>query len=159
MNVQKVILLLVVFSLAGCSTKKNVSSEHKTTIETSEVSAQDDFKKKAGDKVYFAFDKADLSKDAKNTLKKQAEWLQNNLSVQVLIEGHCDEIGTKVYNLALGLRRAGAVSNFLIAQGIDKSRLTIISYGKDKPEFLEHTKRAHQLNRRSITIIVTDQVL
>jgi len=158
MNIQKIVLLLVVFSLVGCSAKKNIKSTgYQTAIETHTASIQDDFKKKAGDdKIYFAFDKADLSKDAKNTLTKQAEWLQNNLSVQVLIEGHCDEIGTKEYNLALGLRRVSAVSKFLLAQGIDKTRLTTISYGKEKPEFLEHTKKAHQLNRRSVTIIVAD---
>jgi peptidoglycan-associated lipoprotein len=160
MNIQKIVLLLVVFSLVGCSTKKYIKSpRYEAATETHTISVQDDFKKKAGDKVHFAFDRSALSKDAKNTLKKQAEWLQNNPSVQALIEGHCDEIGTKAYNLALGLRRASTVSNFLIAQGIDKTRLTVISYGKEKPEFLEHTKRAYQLNRRSVTIIVTNQAL
>jgi peptidoglycan-associated lipoprotein len=163
MNVQKIVLLLMVFSLTGCNcgAKKSIpSSRYEAAKETYIVSAQDDFKKKAGgDKVYFAFDKVALSKDAKNILKKQAKWLQNNSSVQASIEGHCDEIGTKSYNLALSLRRANAASNFLIAQGIEKNRVTVISYGKEKPEFLEHTKRAHQLNRRSVTTIVTGQAL
>ena len=162
MDIHKVVLLLVVFSLAGCSTKKsikNINSAYEATREINKISIQDDLKEKAGDKVYFAFDKTDLSKDAKSILKEQAKWLQNNPSVQAWIEGHSDEIGKKEYNLALGLRRAIAVSKFLIAQGIEKNRLTAISYGKEKPEILKHTKRAHQLNRRSVTIIVTDQAI
>ena len=75
----------------------------------------------------------------------------------VTIEGHCDDIGTKEYNLALGLRRAKAVGKFLMEQGIDKTRLTMVSFGKERPEFLEHTKKARQLNRRSITIVAVNQ--
>lgn len=161
MNTQKIILSLVLFSLMGCncSTKKNIiiSPQYNTTIEESRVSLQDDFVKKAGNKVYFSFDKATLSNEAKDTIKKQANWLKDNPLVSALIEGHCDEIGTKDYNLALGLRRAKSVNNFLIAQGIDKTRLNVISHGKERPEFLGHTKEANQLNRRSVTIIVNQQ--
>jgi peptidoglycan-associated lipoprotein len=164
MNVHKIVLLLVIFSLVGCNcnTKKNIviNPQYNTVVEESRLLLQDDFNNKAGsNKVYFVFDSSTLSKDAKDTLRKQAKWLKDNPLVLTSIEGHCDEIGTKAYNLALGLKRASAVSNFLIAQGIDKTRLTVISYGKEKPEFLEHTKRAHQLNRRSVTIIVTSQAL
>ncbi len=161
MSTKKIILSLALFSLMGCncSTKKNIiiSRQYNTIVEESRVSIQDDFITKAGNKVYFGFDEATLSDETKDTIKRQANWLKDNPLVSALIEGHCDEIGTKDYNLALGLRRAKAVNNFLIAQGIDKTRLTVISYGKERPEFRGHTKDVHKLNRKSVTIIVNEQ--
>jgi len=161
MKTKKIILSLALFSLMGCncSTKKNIILIPQYTLpaEESMVSLQDDFIKKAGNKVYFGFDEATLSNEAKDTIKKQAKWLKDNPLSSALIEGHCDEIGTKDYNRALGLRRAKAVNNSLIAQGIDKTRLNVISYGKERPEVPGHTKNAHKLNRRSVTIIVNEQ--
>ncbi len=162
MSTQKMILSLVLFSLMGCnySSKKNIIiiPQYTMPIEESRALLQDDFVKKAvNNRVYFGFDKATLSNDAKDILKKQAKWLNDNPLVSALIEGHCDEIGTKEHNFALGLRRANAANKFLIAQGIDKTRLNVISHGKERPQFLEHNIESHKLNRRSVTIIVTSQ--
>ena len=90
----------------------------------------------------------------KDRLQKQAEWLLVNPNIIATIEGHCDERGSRNYNLALGLRRAEAAEKFLIAQGIDKRRLTVVTYGKDRPEVEGHSKEAWRLNRRAIAMII-----
>jgi len=87
----------------------------------------------ATDRIYFAYDSSDLSDYARATLGKQAQWLNRHVRVQVTIEGHCDERGTREYNLALGDRRATAVKNYLVALGVPASRLKTISYGKERP--------------------------
>jgi peptidoglycan-associated lipoprotein len=116
-----------------------------------------DFEKNIGNKVYFAFDSAILSQEAKDRLKKQAEWLVAHSNVIATIEGHCDERGSRNYNLALGLRRAEAAEKFLITQGIDQRRLTVVTYVKDKPEVEGHNKNAWRLNRRAVAIIIKAQ--
>lgn len=85
------------------------------------------------DRVFFAYDSSDLTDHARGVLGKQAQWLNHNTRVRVTIEGHCDERGTREYNLALGDRRATAVKNYLIALGVPASRLKTISYGKERP--------------------------
>lgn len=152
-----VILLLVMFGLIGCCTKETIiiAPEYKIYSDENKKLLQEDFERKVGNKkVYFAFNKSNLSKNAKETLTRQAKWLQDNPTVLVIIEGHCDKRGTKEYNLALGLRRANSVKNFLITQGIKTERLNVISYGKKNPEFIEHNKKAYRLNRKTVTIII-----
>ncbi len=85
------------------------------------------------DRVFFAYDSSDLTDSARATLGKQAAWLMHYPRVRATIEGHCDERGTREYNLALGERRATAVKNYLIALGVPASRLKTISYGKERP--------------------------
>ena len=154
MLVRKAELLLILFTLSSCTTKKPiVISEHNAVIKDESI-LRSEFEKNVGNKVYFAFDSAILSAEAKDRLKKQAEWLVAHSNVIATIEGHCDERGSKNYNLALGLRRAEAAERFLIAQGVDKSRLTIVTYGKDRPEVEGHNKNAWRLNRRAVAIII-----
>lgn len=155
MFVKKVGLLLILFALSSCSTKKTVIviPEHNIVIED-ESPLHSDFEKNIGNKVYFAFDSAILSQEAKNRLQKQAEWLLVHSNVIAIIEGHCDERGGRNYNLALGLRRAEAAEKFLIAQGIDQRRLTVVTYGKDRPEVKGHNKNAWRLNRRALAMII-----
>jgi peptidoglycan-associated lipoprotein len=156
MFIEKAGLLLILFIISSCATKKAVVvviPEHSAVIENESV-LRSDFEKNIGHKVYFALDSVILSQEAKNRLKKQAEWLLVNPNVTTTIEGHCDEKGSKNYNLALGLKRAEAVEKFLIAQGIDKTRLTVVTYGKDKPELEDHNENAWRLNRRAITRII-----
>jgi peptidoglycan-associated lipoprotein len=137
------------------TTKKPVViPEHNTVIQDEGI-LRSEFEKNIGNKVYFAFDSAILSPEAKDRLKKQSEWLVTRSNVIATIEGHCDERGSKNYNLALGLRRAEAAERFLIAQGVDKSRLTIVTYGKDRPEVEGHNKNAWRLNRRAVAIIIS----
>ena len=154
MLIKKAGLLLILFTLSSCTTKKSiVISEHNAVIKDKSL-LRSEFEKNVGNKVYFAFDSAILSPEAKDRLKKQAEWLLAHSNVIATIEGHCDERGSKNYNLALGLRRAEAAERFLIAQGVDKSRLTIVTYGKDRPEVEGHNKNAWRLNRRAVAMIV-----
>jgi peptidoglycan-associated lipoprotein len=154
MLIKKAGLLLILFTLSSCTTKKPiVISEHNAVIKDKSI-LRSEFEKNVGNKVYFAFDSAILSPEAKDRLKKQAEWLLAHSNVIATIEGHCDERGSKNYNLALGLRRAEAAERFLIAQGVDKSRLTIVTYGKDRPEVEGHNKNAWRLNRRAVAMIV-----
>ena len=99
--------------------------------------------------IYFEFDKSTLTPQAKETLVKQAEWLRTNKDVKVVIEGHCDERGTNEYNLALGDRRAASTKTFLVDLGISPARLTIISYGEERPLVFGHSEEAWAKNRRA----------
>ena len=115
--------------------------------------SQEDLVLRVGDRVQFRKDGSELSAEAQDTLKKQAMWLQAYPDVVVTVEGHCDERGTKVYNLALGERRAEAVKKFLVANGVDPSRVYTISFGKERPEFYGHNPTAWAKNRRAVTTI------
>ncbi|MGD9232397.1 MAG: peptidoglycan-associated lipoprotein Pal [Desulfobacterales bacterium] len=100
------------------------------------------------DDIHFEFDSSTLTPEAQLTLKKKAEWLQNNPEAMSTIEGHCDERGTSEYNLALGDRRATSAKNFLVDLGISASRLTTISYGEERPIDPGQNEEAWAKNRR-----------
>ena len=102
-----------------------------------------------GDRVLFDTDKSDLSPAARATVDKQAAWMKKYANVSVTIEGHCDERGTREYNLALGERRANAAKNFLIQYGVSAGRMKTISYGKERPFVLGHDESAWSQNRRA----------
>ncbi len=106
-----------------------------------------------GDRVYFETAQNSLSDDAKSTLTRQASWLQKYPQTQVQIAGNCDDRGTEEYNLALGSRRANAARDFLVAQGVDAGRITVISYGKDRPTAQGDDEQAWQQNRNAITAV------
>jgi peptidoglycan-associated lipoprotein len=99
--------------------------------------------------VFFDFDQSDLRADARERLAKNAQWLSAHPEFVVTLEGHCDERGTNEYNLALGERRAKATMNYLVAQGVQASRITIISYGKERPTCTEHSEACWAQNRRA----------
>ena len=103
--------------------------------------------------AFFDYDQADLREDARSALAADAEWLKKYPTVQVLIEGHCDERGTAAYNLALGDRRANAAKEYLVSLGIDGSRLRTVSYGKERPFCTESTESCWQQNRRAHLVI------
>ena len=103
--------------------------------------------------VYFAFDSSALSADTEGTLMRQAAFLNANPALTVTIEGHCDERGTREYNLALGDRRASAARDFLLAQGVDSARIRTISYGKERPAVAGSNDAAWAKNRRAATMI------
>ena len=117
-----------------------------------EPGSHQDLVQRVGDRVFFALDSAVLDADARRTLERQAEWLRLFPENSLIIEGHCDERGTREYNLALGERRANAVREYLITQGIAPSRLTTISYGKERPYALDHNEEAWALNRRAVSV-------
>ena len=104
------------------------------------------------DRVFFAYDSYSLTSAAQATLAKQAKWLKANGSVTIAIEGHADERGTREYNLALGERRANAVKDYLMSQGVASSKITVISYGKERPVNPESSRLAWSQNRRSVTV-------
>jgi len=115
--------------------------------------SQQDLEASAGDRVFFAFDRSDISAEARETLTRQADWLRRYPNVTVTIEGHCDERGTREYNLALGERRAQAAKNVLVALGIPAARISTISYGKERPAVVGSTEDAYAQNRRAVTVV------
>ena len=115
--------------------------------------SQNDLVQKVGDRVFFELDSAVLGPEARRTLDRQATWLELFPEVEFVIEGHCDERGTREYNLALGERRANAVREYLIAQGVEPSRLRTLSYGKERPYAMTHNEEAWALNRRSVSVV------
>lgn len=119
--------------------------------------SQQDLEVNVGDRVFFGFDSATLDDTARQTVERQATWLQQFPGVTVTIEGHCDERGTTEYNLALGERRATAVKDYLAALGIDPARVLTISYGEERPADPGHTESAFALNRRAVTVVNVTQ--
>jgi peptidoglycan-associated lipoprotein len=115
--------------------------------------SQQDLEASAGDRVFFAFDRSDITPEARQTLARQADWLRRYPNVTVTVEGHCDERGTREYNLALGERRAQAVKNVLVASGIPASRISTISYGKERPAVVGSSDEAYAQNRRAVTTV------
>jgi peptidoglycan-associated lipoprotein len=115
--------------------------------------SQQDLAATAGDRVFFAYDRADISPEAQQILERQGQWLKRYPNVTVTIEGHTDERGTREYNLALGERRAQAVKNVLSALGIPASRVSTISYGKERPEVPHSDDQSYAQNRRGVTVV------
>ena len=164
---------LLVFFLAACSTtpkdtadssgsgssSNSSSSEEGSITETSPESAsimpgsQDDLIVNVGDRVFFNYDSSDLDSDAQELLQDQVAWLKQYSDVSVIVEGHCDERGTREYNLALGEKRAQSVKNYLISLGISSDRISTISYGKERPAVVGSNDGAWAQNRRSVTVV------
>ncbi len=108
----------------------------------------------ASDRVYFDTDRYDIDGEDRATLSSQADWLRQYPNVRVTIEGHCDERGTREYNIALGERRANSAKNALAALGIDPSRITTVSYGKERPQALGSDEGSYAQNRRAVTVTI-----
>ena len=167
---------LLVFFLAACSTTPKdtadssgsgsassssdvSSSEEGTIIESSPESAsitpgsQEDLIVNVGDRVFFNYDSSDLDSDAQELLQDQVAWLKQYSDTSVIVEGHCDERGTREYNLALGEKRAQSVKNYLISLGISSDRISTISYGKERPAVVGSNDGAWAQNRRSVTVV------
>ncbi len=117
-------------------------------------SQQDFLRSISADRIFFGFDQFNVDAEDQATLRSQAEWLQRNPAVRVLVEGHADERGTRDYNLALGERRANAAKNYLASLGIDPARIETISYGKERPEAMGSNEEAWARNRRAVTVVI-----
>ncbi len=115
----------------------------------------EDFVVTAGDRVYFELDSSEITGAAQTTLARQAKWLNAFPGVVIRVEGHCDERGTREYNLALGDRRANSVKEFLMSQGVNGSRIETISYGKERPAVAGSTEAAWSQNRRGVTTLAS----
>jgi peptidoglycan-associated lipoprotein len=106
--------------------------------------------------VYYQFDSIDLASEAEEILRQNAEWMKANPNVQVEVEGHCDDVGSADYNLALGAKRAQAARDFLVTHGVASERLVTISYGKEAPACFERTEECRVKNRRARFVIFTE---
>ena len=115
--------------------------------------SQEDLVLNVGDRVFFDFNRYNLRDDAQAALERQAAWLIANPATLIAVEGHCDERGTREYNLALGERRANSVKEYLVSLGVDAGRIETISYGKERPVALGHNESAWSQNRRSVSIV------
>ncbi|MEQ5774646.1 MULTISPECIES: peptidoglycan-associated lipoprotein Pal [unclassified Thalassospira] len=124
-----------------------------TTSNALSESSPEWFAVNVGDRVFFDYDQYDLSAEARRTLELQAAWLKKYPQYTVLVEGHADERGTREYNLALGERRANSSKDYLIALGVEPSRIETISYGKERPVALGHDEASWAKNRRAVTVV------
>jgi peptidoglycan-associated lipoprotein len=113
----------------------------------------EDFVDNVGDRVWFGFDSAEVSDEGRAILDKQAAWLKEYGSTNIAVEGHCDERGTREYNLALGQKRASSVKRYLIAAGVPANRVDTVSYGKERPEATGSSDEAWAQNRRGVSVI------
>ena len=148
-------ILIVIFAtliLSACSTAKksgNIDGDVYTGKETVKYLASG-----VPDRIFFATNKSSLTTASRATLRKQANYLRKNKNLNVTIEGHADERGTREYNLALGERRANAARDYLMTYGISGKRISVISYGKEKPVNPASTPLAWSQKRRSVTVKV-----
>ena len=143
-------------SSSGSSDSSATSASSSTETSSSSYSYDTDPKTaliKVGDRVLFGYDSSELDDDDRAILNNQSKFLNQNLSLKVTIQGHCDERGTREYNLALGEKRASSVKDYLISLGINSERISVVSYGKERPQVLGSNKAAWSMNRRSVTTI------
>ena len=141
---------------AGPAAPADANSTDPNSLEVVELPAlQADLVAKAGsDTVYFGTDEFVLDEASKATLAAQARWMMANPNVRASIEGHCDERGTREYNQALGERRANAVRDYLLSQGVPAARLVTTSWGKERPVATGSNEEAWAQNRRAVTVII-----
>ena len=145
-----VIVIMAVLAIAACAKKDDQSAMGGASAAPG---SQQDFVVNVGDRVFFDTDSSDLSDQARATLDKQAQWLNNYNRYSFTIEGHADERGTREYNIALGARRAETVREYLISRGIAATRMRTISYGKERPVALCNDISCWSQNRRAVTVL------
>jgi peptidoglycan-associated lipoprotein len=158
MNLRFSILLAGLLLLAACAdnqTSGTTSSGGGGQAAPSAVTpgSREDFVQNVGDRVFFDYDRSDIKPEGRQTLQRQAEWLKKYANVTITVEGHCDERGTREYNLALGERRASAVKKMLVALGVPANRVSTISYGKERPAVVGSNEAAWAQNRRGVSVI------
>jgi peptidoglycan-associated lipoprotein len=141
--------------LTACSSTKEEAPTPVTQTQPSKIvpGSAEDFRVNVGDTVLFDLDQHSIRADAQGILQKQAAWLKQYPAVRLMVEGHCDERGTREYNLALGDRRAYAVKEYLVSLGVDAARLQTKSFGKERPVCAESDDSCWQQNRRGYSVI------
>jgi peptidoglycan-associated lipoprotein len=149
-----------VLLLAACGEdRQEPATSGTTTTATAPAPAgpppgsQEELLVQVGDRIFFDTDKSELKPEARATLERLAAWMNQNPGVAITVEGHCDERGTREYNLGLGERRATATRNYLVSLGINGNRVGTISYGKERPAVPGHTEAAWAQNRRSVFVV------
>ena len=150
--IQALSALAALTFLAACSSSSN-PQEPPSAGATVTPGSVADFRQNVGDRVYFDTDMSNIREDGRTTLTRQAEWLKKYTNYPILVEGKCDERGTREYNLALGERRANAAKQYLVAQGIPAQRIQTISYGKERPDPVGSDEGAWARNRVGITAL------
>ncbi|MDR3524473.1 MAG: peptidoglycan-associated lipoprotein Pal [Acetobacteraceae bacterium] len=155
MNVKILGAFAAVALLAACSDNTAKTSGSGATATGSGIvpGSQEDLVANVGDRVFYDFNKSGLKTDGKATLDRQAAWLAKYAQNNVQVAGNCDERGTEEYNIALGQRRAAAARDYLVAKGVASTRVTTISYGKDRPTALGSNEAAWAQNRNAITSV------
>ena len=158
-NIKKILLIaLAAMALTACATQKKVGKQVSAGAEAVKgdvYAGQETVEYLATgvpDRIFFATNKSVLTTAARDTLRKQAAWMRKNKNVNVTAEGHADERGTREYNLALGERRANAAKDYLLTYGVSGNRITVISYGKERPVNSGSSPLAWSQNRRSVTV-------
>lgn len=136
--------------VAGCASKNRPDI---VAEQTAVPGSERDFIVNVGDRIHFIVDTSTLTPEAQEILRRQSAWLKQYPTVTIQVEGHADERGTREYNIALSARRATATREFLVAQGINPSRLSTIAYGKERPVSLCPEESCHAQNRRAVTVI------
>lgn len=161
-HLTKALLVTAALATAACSTDPNrfgAGGSGPGGIDAASLGSVSDpnspayFSRTIGDRVFFEVDQSTLTPQAQETLRQQAIWLMNNGEYTALVEGHADEQGTREYNLALGARRASAVQDFLVTQGVAPNRLRTVTYGKERPVAICSEESCYQQNRRAVTVI------
>jgi peptidoglycan-associated lipoprotein len=147
-------VLAMMLLITGCSSGDPKGGQTPGTVSVPDEGYPILTEEVSSDRVFFDYDSAALRPDARATLDEIAAWLFKYPKMFVYIEGHCDERGTREYNLALGERRAQAVANYLGAAGVDPSRMQTISYGKERPEVMDSDESAWAQNRRAVFVQV-----
>ncbi|HEX7726198.1 MAG TPA: peptidoglycan-associated lipoprotein Pal [Rhizomicrobium sp.] len=149
-----------VLTLAACTDKPKAveTAPPPTSMSSSTTSSivpgsAEDLRVNVGDTVHFDYDAYNLTDEDRTVLQRQAAWLAKYPSVRVTVEGHCDERGTREYNLALGARRANSVKEYLVSVGVSAARVDTISYGKERPICTESDEGCYAQNRRGVTTI------
>ena len=154
MNSKLLGALAAVALLAACANKNEGASTGAGAATAGPVpGSQEDLVANVGDRVFFDFDRSNLKPDAQATLDRQSGWLAKYPQVNVQVAGNTDDRGTEEYNLALGQRRANSARDYLVARGVAGSRITTISYGKDRPTALGDNEEAWAQNRNAITSV------
>ena len=136
----------------GSGSSTSSSSSTASSDASIEPGSQEDLIVNVGDRVFFGYNSAELDADAQELLQDQVAWIKQH-NASVAIEGHCDERGTREYNFALGEKRAQAVKNYLTQMGVPASRVTTISFGKERPAVVGSNEGAWSQNRRSVTTV------
>ncbi len=165
MKMRFLCMVAAVSVLAACSSDEPKKAEQAAVatppqatqkaapVDTLVPGSQADFVKNVGDRVFFDYDKSSLKPEGKDQLTKWIAFLKKYPNDQLLVEGHTDERGTREYNLALGERRANAVKEFLVANGVETARVKTVSYGKERPAVLGSNEAAYAQNRRGVGVI------
>lgn len=156
-------LLVAALSLSACSKKApqglppapGDNTDYNQSSSGPIKGSQEDFLANvAADRIFFETDRSNVDNADQEVLRSQAAWLLANPSVRIRVEGHCDERGTREYNLALGERRANAAKNYLSTLGVELSRISVVSYGKERPDALASDEQSWGKNRRAVTVTV-----